>query len=277
MARPILKALAGGTAILLAAQAHAAPLACDVAAKITVPGEPGQSGRAGAAKFAYRLSDGSVVFLGSLKVDADGAPRAYHPDAGKGLDRLANAGRAGNWWGLATDTKDGDGDPTCKPSGKLVRQGPRDPAPGYYVSTTTMTNPAQEDCRRQAGYVDATAISYVALPPAIATFDYRHHAGALAVVSRRGGMPQGAVFADEAPPSGMGEGSIALARRLGYDADARAGGTESREDLFVVFTDTAHFPQSQKAVEAAADAAFRRWGGTERLRLCARTLAKLPK
>ena len=211
--------LAAALSLAAAATAQATP-SCDVATPIAVPPDPG----GGAAKHAYRLSDGSVVFMGRLRVDADGAPRAYNPDSAKGLDRLSSAGRPGDWWGVATNTRDPEGDPSCDASGAPVTQGPHDPAPGYYVSMTTMTDPAETDCRRQSAYVDAGAVSYVALPKEIAAFDYRHHAGALAVVfNTRAHKLAGAVFADEAPRSGMGEGSIALAKRLGYPADARGG------------------------------------------------------
>ncbi len=109
---------------------------------VEVPEEP-----AGAApdapvacqKEAYFVIDGAQVwrvtgedaffFEAGMTIDADGAPDAYHPD-NTGTDHLANAGRPGNWWALATDTG--------QPSGQPVVQGPGDPNPGFYVSTTAL-------------------------------------------------------------------------------------------------------------------------------------------
>src|SRR5271165_3204735 len=72
----------------------------------------------------------AIVWEGGMQIDADGSPRAYNPVSSKGLDALGNAGRPGNWWALATVNG--------KSSGKPVIQGPSDPAPGFYVSTTAL-------------------------------------------------------------------------------------------------------------------------------------------
>ena len=68
-----------------------------------------------------------------MMIDADGALRAYHPDDASGLDRLDHAGAPGNWWGIVTD----DG----TPGGEPVVQGDGDPAPGFYVSQTSLVDP----------------------------------------------------------------------------------------------------------------------------------------
>jgi len=63
-----------------------------------------------------------------LAVDNDGGQDAYNfQDTGR--DYLANAGRPGSWWGLATDS-----------AGVPVVQGSDDPQPGYYVSTTSLAD-----------------------------------------------------------------------------------------------------------------------------------------
>jgi hypothetical protein len=69
-------------------------------------------------------------YKSGLAIDADGAARANHPNDQLGLDSLAHAGHRGNWWALVTDNE--------KTSGTPVVQGPADPAPGYYVSTTAL-------------------------------------------------------------------------------------------------------------------------------------------
>src|SRR5262252_6322375 len=80
----------------------------------------------------YTHTDDELGFFykAGLNVDADGSPHAYHPDGISGLDYLGNAGRPGHWWALVTD----DG----KPSGNPIIQTANDPAPGFYVSTTSL-------------------------------------------------------------------------------------------------------------------------------------------
>src|ERR1019366_5819990 len=98
-----------------------------------------------------RLPGSTAFFYESgMTIDADGAPNAYHPD-NSGLDDLTNAGTPGNWEGLA---KDRNGEPFV--------QGPGDPFPGYYVSSTALadrTRPVRDPLR----YVDASNIPYVVL------------------------------------------------------------------------------------------------------------------
>jgi hypothetical protein len=138
-----------------------------------------------------------------MAIDADGAPTAYHPTHGRGLDNLANAGHEGNWYGVVTDT--------CRRNGKPVVQGPNDPAPGFYVSPTALRDShfERQDPRR---YVDSTRIPYISLPG--------HHTNVLhaalgdlaMVVNGHNGRHSAAIFADVGPRAKIGEGSIALAK-----------------------------------------------------------------
>ena len=85
----------------------------------------------------WTLSPGTAFFyIGGMAIDADGAPTAYHPNGTSGLDALGNAGRPGNWWALVTDTGTSAGTP--------VIQGAADPAPGFYVSTTSLHDAARK-------------------------------------------------------------------------------------------------------------------------------------
>lgn len=222
------------------------------------------------AKHAYRLPDGSIVFLGALTIDADGAPKAYGP-GDSGLDETKNGGHPGNWWGLATDA------PECAETGTPLVQGPNDPAPGFYVSTTTMTDPAVDDCTRQRNYVDSGAIPFVALSPMIATI--AHNKGKLVVVYRpSNGKIAFALNADTAPAHGIGEGSMLLARDLGADDNPRRGGIDDRELVYLVLPERIGFPASAEALRAAARKVFEKsWGGEKRLKLCKAALDKAPR
>lgn len=187
----------------------------------------------------------TIEFDAGMVIDADGAARAYHPDD-TGLDRLAHAGEPGKWWALATDA---DGAP-------LV-QGEGDPAPGYYVSTTSLTDESREpsDPRR---YVDSASIPYIALPAPFLD-ELGCSLGDLAWVERTpldGNVRRSAaIFADVAPPSApLGEGSIALAERLGVPSDPRTGGTFRVSVRYAVFCGSKRgWPIPVSEIDAAAD------------------------
>ena len=249
-----------------AAAAASASCAIDLANPIVIP--PDRPGAA--SKRAWRLADGSVVFAGRVTVDADGAPRAYNP-SNTGLDFLGNAGKPGNWFGVVTDTG--------KPNGKPIVQGADDPAPGFFVSATAMTNPAVGNRRKQRNYVDSSTIPYVALSPLIARIEGNQ--GRLAMVARLSGdgVAQPAIQADQAPRSGIGEASIELTQRLGLNPSPKVGGTGSRDFLYLVLppTERAGFPADAAAVETAAQAAFARWGGAARLAACRTAVTAAPR
>jgi Fungal chitosanase of glycosyl hydrolase group 75 len=247
-------------ATLVATLAGPAQAACVLKTTLTVPPQPGLDVK---PKHAYGLGDGSAVFMGRLFIDADGAPKAYHRNNAVALDTLDNAGAPGNWSALATDAKE------CGPAGTPIVQSSVDPAPGYYVAMTSMVDPSVADCRRQKKYVNAQKIPYLALSGKIRKFDYGHNKGALAlVVNTKTNKRAFAVFADQAPDYGMGEGSIYLGGKLGYDASPKTGGTDQRQNLIVVFKDSMGFPKDAAAVEAAARSAFIKWGGEVRLLDC---------
>jgi hypothetical protein len=63
-------------------------------------------------KTVYELREKKLYLVNAgMSIDADGSPHAYHKDNTKALDYLANAGKPGNWWALATDNGKSDGNP----------------------------------------------------------------------------------------------------------------------------------------------------------------------
>jgi hypothetical protein len=166
--------------------------------------------------------NGSIFFYAGLHIDADGSPRAYHPEKGKGLDYLANAGSPGNWWGIAVD-----------PQGKPYIQGPDDPAPGYYISTTALVNSqyAVNDPRR---YIDSETVPFIVLP---SNFPAKIKLGTKCrVTDVQRNVSVEAIYADRGPRFQLGEGSIALAKALGINPDPKKGGTE-RKLLYEILPD----------------------------------------
>lgn len=206
--------------------------------------------------------EGSAVFFfkAGMAIDADGAPTAYHPVPGRGLDSLANAGHEGNWYGVVTDTG--------HKNGKPIVQGANDPAPGFYVSPTALQNKhlPRTDPRR---YVDSTAIPYISLPG--------HHSDVLRarlgdlvmVINGRNGLRSTAIYADIGPRAKIGEGSIALAKALGLSSNARHGGTESHSIIYIVFPNSGHgTPLSALMIHARGSQFFNAWGGLQKAAFC---------
>jgi len=151
---------------------------------------------------------GGVLFTAGMTIDADGAPNAYGPK-NSGLDYTANARGAGEWVALVTDTK---GRPIVQRKG---------PYRGYYVSTTSLEQENISDLRDPRRYLDARRIPYIALPPDFAR-QFGIGLGDLArVVNTQTGRSAYAIFADVGPKGRIGEGSIALANKLGIPANPR--------------------------------------------------------
>ena len=174
----------------------------------------------------HKLGDGRAVFYtGGMMVDADGAYRAYHP-VNKGLDFLANGGKPGNWWALVTENG--------KPSGAPVVQGPADPAPGFYISTTSLEDPAfnRKNPRR---YVDSESIPYIVLPGGklggAKLGDYA------LVINLKTKARVKAIVADSGPKAKLGEASIATAKALlgKSKSSPKSGGTEEKIIRYIVF------------------------------------------
>ncbi|MDQ7830492.1 MAG: glycoside hydrolase family 75 protein [Desulfovibrionaceae bacterium] len=195
------------------------------------------------------------MFKAGMHIDADGSFSAYHPLPGKGLDHLGNAGRPGNWWGIVTHN--------AKRSGKPVLQVSTDPAPGYYVSGTSLQDATKRN-NDPTRYVNSEAIPFFVLPgdsriPAtMGDFGY--------VVNMDTAMSSGCIFADVGPDNKIGEGSIALARAVGIPSDPKGEGTTDQM-IYVVFTDTSQgWPVDKKYIDSHSNQLFEQWGGMERLR-----------
>lgn len=205
-------------------------------------------------------SAGEPFFYKSgMAIDADGAPRAYHPNDRLGLDSLLHAGHRGDWWALATDNE--------KASGTPVVQGPADPAPGYYVSTTALYDRDNPNPRDPHRYVDAEKIPYVVLHPK--ALHYAQLGDFATVVNLRNGRVSAAIVADEsAPDLPVGEGSIALAEALAIDSSPRNGGQDDSV-VYLIYPGSGNGrPRQLEEILAKSNRLFEAWGGRDRLRAC---------
>jgi Fungal chitosanase of glycosyl hydrolase group 75 len=202
--------------------------------------------------------DPSAFFYESgLQIDADGAYRAYHPDNKPGLDYLANAGKPGNWWALVTDNG--------KPSGKPVIQSDGDPAPGYYISMTSLEDSSKDstDPRR---YVDSESINYFVLPGKLAL---KAKLGDFGVVIRpKTGAYDYAIYADSGPANKLGEGSISLAASLGIPSNPKKGGVDKGIITIVFPGTTKGWPLTQIDIDSNGSALFAKWGGLDKAKEC---------
>jgi|SRR5215831_5726167 len=201
--------------------------------------------------------DSAFFYESGLMIDADGAYHAYHPDNISGLDYLGNAGRPGNWWALVTDNGE--------PSGRPLVQTDADPAPGFYISTTTLEDSSRDpkDPRR---YVNAEEVNFIVLPGRLALGS---KLGDFATVIRPAtGASAYAVYADVGPANKIGEGSIALANALGIPSSPKTGGT-GNGIVYIVFPGSkTDWPLSQSDVDQKGAQLFSNWGGLDKAKAC---------
>lgn len=196
-----------------------------------------------------QLVGDAFVWRSGMAIDADGSPHAYGPHGVAALDYLANAGHPGNWWGVVTND-----------SGLPVVQGENDPAPGFYISCTSLVDRSKTkyDPRR---YVDSETVPFVTC-----TRDMKQRGCMLGDVAMvfYGAGECAAVVADIGPHPG--EGSIALARELGIPHDPKNGGVSAPAVSYVVFKQSAMgWPRANEDVKAQAEKLFDAWGSFERL------------
>lgn len=162
-----------------------------------------------------------ICFQSGMAIDADGCPTAYHPD-NTGLDELKHGGYPGNWWGIATDDKTTGGNP--------IIQNEQDPAPGYYLSTTSLVN-SEFQYRDSRRYVDARKVPYFVLPESFLSLI---ELGDVAwIFNRNNGLSSYAIFADVGPD--VGEGSMHLANKIGINDDPKTGGLASGILYFILY------------------------------------------
>lgn len=205
--------------------------------------------------YTLRDDNSAYFFEAGMSIDADGAPHAYHPQSGKGLDYLGNAGVPGNWWALVTNDGTSSGEP--------IIQKNTDPAPGFYISSTSLQDKTRQidDPRR---YVNAEEIPFFVLP---GKSKFGAKLGDLGVViNTQNGLIQGCIHADNGPSGKIGEGSIALAKKLNIPSSPRKGGV-AHGIVYIVFPGShSGWPLSLDEIHKTAQEKFSNWGGLEKMR-----------
>jgi hypothetical protein len=190
-----------------------------------------------------------VELTTAMAIDVDGAPNAYGPPGKPALDFELNAHRgakaSGEIVGYLTRNNDGR---------TPEIQGPSDPFPGYFISTTGFEDSANPNRLDPRKYVDASKINYVVLG------SFAKQKGAklgdyVAVHSKRTGKSVFGIIGDSGNSSGA-EGSLALLQALGYRVTSgKTGGVATKEIVIRYFPGSnpaRHFPKAQTEVDQAA-------------------------
>lgn len=207
----------------------------------------------GGSNPVFKLTDKTALFFrGDLEVDADGSPRAYHPTN----DRIALDFKA-NGFPFAV----------VHVNGKPHIQGPGDPAPGFFVSTTSLEDKSKA-VTDPLRYVDSEKVAYVVLPPAVTTTGKAKLGDFAVVINKKNAKTSFAIFADVGPRTKLGEGSIALAKALGLKKDPKRGGPVA-DLIYVVFPASGNGkPRSLEEINSIAAQLFSEWGGIEQVSAC---------
>lgn len=192
---------------------------------------------------------GALVYKTGATVNGDGSPHCYHSDDDQALDYLANAGSPGNWWGIYA------------PNDEPIVQSIYHPAPGYYVSTTALTNAAYPEDHPDH-YIDSERYPFCVVP---GNFGNGWKLGDVGfVLNEKTQDNMYCATADIGPANHIGEVSMLLAKCLGLKPDPKSGGCESGI-VYVVFpgSDPGYKPWTLKC-EIAVET-FQIWGGTTKL------------
>jgi hypothetical protein len=197
--------------------------------------------------------DNALVYIAGMTIDADGDEMAYAP-AGSNLaplDHLGNAGETGNWWGITTDS-----------NGQPHIQQPYHLAPGYYVSCTALEDSRFPESNPQR-FLDSSQIPFFVLPGG---FGEGAKLGDYGVgYNTKTGDNNAMIYADIGPKGQLGEGSIALARTLGLNPDAKKGGTQNHIICYWFMPGSGQGWQPVDVWWPAALNLFKAWGGLAKL------------
>ena len=224
----------------------------------------------------------SYIFAAKeVKVDADGAPNAYHPDdmglhcttgvGFKGLDCPTNAGYPNsNWWHSALLP-----DPT-NPSKAYVQSS--GPYKGFFVSQTSLKDYVKQDIQTEK-YVDARSVPYLVFP---GNFYKKKGTGILGdfgyAINLENGKASPFIVAEVGPPNArQGEMSIALGVALGGSSpNPRTGeGTPKGKILYVIFPRSAKsppWPVSADTLSSTVTFLLEGIGGSKAILSCADAL-----
>lgn len=196
------------------------------------------------------LLSGVVFYEGGLEIDSDGSPRSYGPH-NSGLDFTGNAGSPGNWYGILTDS-----------NGEPLVQGANDPCPGMYISTTALQDHSKSSTD-PTRYVDSEKIAYISVASDLIK-KYGIRMGDLAAIYYRDTNTLcSAVCGDVGPRFKYGEGSIALASKLGINANPRHGGCDDNVITVIFIHSHSSWPLENSTIDSLVRSLLQQIGGIQ--------------
>lgn len=184
--------------------------------------------------WTYNSALGCYEVTAPMACDGDGANgqstngiACYAPRGMQSLDDLANAGHAGNWWGVLTDNGRGNGNPLIQDSTQ--------PSPGSFISTTSYEFSKLPDgtplmIRDVNRYLDAGAVKFIVVPGKFRKSVPGIVLGCYCEVEREGKTVAG-IVGDIGPD--FGEASIAMCKE--FDASATPRGSNIGECTYRIF------------------------------------------
>lgn len=222
-----------------------------------------------------------------VKVDADGAPNAYHPDdvglyhstycttrgSFKGLDCPGNAGyykdrKSSNWRSVIVPDPKDNSKGYVQPSGQFQ---------GYFVSQTSLRDDTKSDLDPDK-YVDARLIPYFVFPT---NFFEKKGTGLVGdygfAINMVSGESSSFIVADVGGSNKLGEMSIALAAALGGENPnpINGGSVPKGKIAYIIFPytkATPKWPVEKNDMNEKVTALLTSVGGVEMLKACAKTL-----
>jgi hypothetical protein len=235
----------------------------------------------GVQLLSEKLKGPYIFVTDEVKVDADGAPNAYHQDdvglhctkgvGFKGLDCPANGGYPSqNWWRSAIVP-----DPQNNNTGYLQPSGT---FKGYFVSQTSLRDNSKSNLDPKK-YVDSTSVPYLVFP---GKFSTKVGTGSIGdygfAINVESGYSSPFIVAEVGPSNAkLGEMSISLGVALGgVNPNPRTGaGTPKGNVAYIIFPyskATPAWPISHDDLKAKVDALLDSIGGVEVLKSCANAL-----
>ena len=189
-----------------------------------------------------------VELTTTMSINVDGAPNAYGPPGKPSLDFELNAHEGAKATGRIV------GYLTQSDGHTPIVQGPQDPFPGYFISTTAFSdrkNPNDNDPRK---YVDASKINYV-VRGKLARDNGAKLGDLVSVRSTKTGKTAFGIIGDAGNSSGA-EG--ALLQALGYPfTSGKTGGVEKKDIVIRYYPGSnpdGQFFKSQAEIDAQAAA-----------------------